>query len=60
MHNLMKADRTIETISFSGLLMVRMIGTLAIRASVKAKAFVNLLPILSPINYPISSFIESK
>ncbi len=56
----MKADRTIETISFSGLLMVRMIGTLAIRASVKAKAFVNLLPILSPINYPISSFIESK
>jgi hypothetical protein len=48
MQNLIKTDRTIETISYSGFLMVKTIGKQAKKAAMKAKAFVNLLPILSP------------
>jgi hypothetical protein len=45
----MKTDRTIEIISYSGFLMIKIIGKHAIKAAANAKAFVNLLPILSPI-----------
>jgi hypothetical protein len=55
-----KTDSVIEIISYSGFLMVRIIAKHAIKAEMKAKTVVNLLPILSPINYPISSFIRSK
>ncbi len=49
MHKMMKTDNATGIISYSGILIVRMIGKQAIKAAVKAKAFVNLLPILSPI-----------
>jgi hypothetical protein len=45
----MKTDRATETISYSGFLMIKIIGKHAMKAAANPKAFVNLLPILSPI-----------
>ncbi len=55
----MKTDNATEIISsYSGIFIVRMIGKQAIKAAVKAKTFVNLLPILSPIK--LETFINHQ
>jgi hypothetical protein len=49
----MTTASTIDMISYSGSLMVKMIGIQIRKADEKAKAFVNLLPILFAKNYSI-------
>jgi hypothetical protein len=59
MHKMMKTENATEIISsYSGILIVKMIGKQAIKAAVKAKTFVNLLPILSPIK--LETFINRQ
>ncbi len=53
MQNLMKTDRATGIISYSGFLMVSIIGIQAIKAAAKAKAFVNLLPIILPTKFKL-------